>query len=155
MDAGGEMKQMETPVFYEDFELNQSLPPITRPPVDRVQLVRYAGASGDFNPLHYVDEVGQKAGTGGVIAHGMLIMGFAGQAVTRWVPNRYLRRLAVRFTGMTRPGDKITVTGRVVEKRIENGCGLVVGEVIATDEKGEVKLKGSFEAALPLKSTPL
>ncbi|OAT81143.1 hypothetical protein A6M21_12030 [Desulfotomaculum copahuensis] len=127
------------------------LPPLKKPPLDRMQLVRYAGASGDFNPLHYDDETGKAAGTGGVIAHGMLLMGFAGQAVTRWIPNRYLKRLSVRFVDITRPGDQITVNGRITGKRLENGRGLITGEVWAADQQDTIKLKGIFEAELPVK----
>ncbi len=144
---------MQQQVYFEDFTVGEPLPPLTKPPIDKPQLVRYAGASGDFNPLHYMDEVGQMAGTGGVIAHGMLIMGFAGQAVTRWIPNRYLKRLAVRFVDITRPGDVITVSGKITEKRVEDGAGLVEGEVVAADQNGNVKLKGSFTASLPIKGS--
>jgi len=142
---------MDNQVYYEEFNMENPLPPLTKPPVDKIQLVKYAGASGDFNPLHYMDEVGQMAGTGGVIAHGMLIMGFVGQAVTRWIPNRNLKRLAVRFVGITKPGDKITVTGKIVDKQIKGGLGIITGEVIAADQNGGVKIKGMFEASLPLK----
>lgn len=142
---------MNKAVYFEDLNLTESLPPLTKPAVDKTQLVRYAGASGDFNPLHYMDEIGQMAGTGGVIAHGMLIMGFVGQAVTQWIPNRNLKRLSVRFVGSTKPGDKITVSGKITDKSIEQGVGLITGEVFAADQNNSVKIKGSFEASLPLK----
>lgn len=140
---------MPKQVYIEDFVLDQQLPPLTKNPIDQIQLVKYAGASGDFNPLHYMDEIGQMAGTGGVIAHGMLIMGFVGQAVAQWIPSRQLKRLGVRFVDMTKPGDKITVSGKITEIRLENGVGILVGEVIAADQKDGIKIKGSFEAALP------
>ena len=54
------------------------LAPLVKEPVTRVQLVQYAGASGDFNPIHWDPERGQEMGLGGVIAHGMLSMGFLG-----------------------------------------------------------------------------
>ncbi len=138
-------------VYYEDLVNTKNLPPLKKPPIDRTQLVRYAGASGDFNPLHFDDEIGKMAGTGGVIAHGMLIMGFAGQAVTQWVPNHCLKRLSVRFVNITRPGDEITVSGTITETRVEGDSGIVVGELTAADQNGVVKLKGTFEAKLPLK----
>lgn len=50
--------------------------------IDRARLVRYAGASGDFNPIHWSDRVAGEVGLGGVIAHGMLTMGLAGAALT-------------------------------------------------------------------------
>lgn len=142
---------MASEIFFEDLTQADALPPLTNPAVDRTQLVKYAGASGDFNPLHFDDQVGQMAGTGGVIAHGMLIMGFAGQAVTRWIPNHCLKRLSVRFVDITRLGDGITVSGTITETRVEEGAGIVIGTVTAADQKGGVKLKGAFEAKLPLK----
>ena len=142
---------MKTELYFDDFQVSDQLPPLAKPAIDQIQLVKYAGASGDFNPLHYMPEIGQMAGTGGVIAHGMLIMGFAGQAVAGWIPNRYLTRLSVRFVDMTKLGDKITVTGTITGKREGEGSGIITGEVIATDQKGGVKLKGTFEAALPIR----
>jgi len=142
---------LKTELYFDDFQVSDQLPPLAKPAIDQIQLVKYAGASGDFNPLHYMPEIGQMAGTGGVIAHGMLIMGFAGQAVAGWIPNRYLTRLSVRFVDMTKLGDKITVTGTITGKREGEGSGIITGEVIATDQKGGVKLKGTFEAALPIR----
>lgn len=141
------MSRLAKEVYYEDVNVGDEMPPLVKEPVTRVQLVRYAGASGDFNPLHTVEEAGRAAGFGGVIAHGMLVMGFAAQAVTAWLPNRCLKRLKVRFTAATRPGDVLTVSGKVVEKKpAEN---LIVVQLQAADQKGEVKIKGSCEAVLP------
>jgi acyl dehydratase len=131
----------------EEVNAGQEMPPLTKEPVTEVQLVRYAGASGDFNPLHTVHEVGVKAGFGGVIAHGLLVMGFVAQAVTQWIPNRYLRKLKVRFSGVTRPGDIITVSGRVQDK--EDSTGRITCTIEARDQHGDLKVKGSFEAVLP------
>ena len=138
---------MAKAIVFEDLKVGDQMPPLVKEPVTLVQLVRYAGASGDFNPLHYDPAVGQKAGFGGVIAQGMLIMGFAGQAISGWIPNRYLRRFKVRFLGLTRLNEVITITGKVVEKREPDRC--ILCQVVAKDEKGELKLKGTFEAQLP------
>jgi acyl dehydratase len=136
----------ETPSL-QCVQVGHEFPPLTKDPITETQLVRYAGASGDFNPLHTVHAVGVKAGFGGVIAHGLLGMGFVGQAVTDWVPNRHLRNLNIRFKGVTRPGDAVTVSGRVVE-RLE-GRNLIRCAVEARDQRGEVKIEGTFEAELP------
>jgi acyl dehydratase len=68
-------------------------------PLTRDSLVRYAGASGDFNPIHYRDDVAHQVGLPGVLAHGMLTMGFAVQPVVDWVgdPGR-VGDYQVRFT---------------------------------------------------------
>lgn len=127
------------PIGYE-------FPALTCNPVDQVQLVKYAGASGDFNPLHYMDAVGRAAGHGGVIAHGMLVMGMMGQAVTNWIPNRSLKRFRVRFVSVTRLGDAITVAGRVTGRKEVDGRGTIEGEVTAKDQNGQVKAAGTFQA---------
>lgn len=70
-------------------------------PVTRADLVRYAGASGDFNPIHYSDRIAEAMGLPGVIAHGMLTMALAARAVGEWAggPDRVVE-FSVRFTSM-------------------------------------------------------
>lgn len=130
-----------------DYQVGDEFPVIQNEEITRVQLVKYAGASGDFNPLHTVDEIGEQAGTG-VIAHGMLIMGMASKGITTWFPRKYVKKINVRFQKMTRPGEAIKVTGKVIEKREEN---ILVGEVFASNIQGEIKMKGTFEVELPTK----
>jgi acyl dehydratase len=95
-------------------------------PIDRGTLVRYAGASGDFNPIHYRDDVAAEVGLPGVLAHGMLTMGTAVQVVVDWVgdPGRVVD-YQVRFT---RPvvvdpsaGAVIDVVGKVGALDLEEG----------------------------------
>lgn len=89
--------------------------------VTRAELVRYAGASGDFNPIHWSDRVATGVGLPGVIAHGMLTMALAGRLVTQWVGDpAAVRSFGVRFT---RPvvvpdddtGAEIELSGKVTE----------------------------------------
>lgn len=134
-------------MYFEDVQVGDAFPVWKKESISRVQLVQYAGASGDFNPLHTVEEIGEKAGTG-VIAHGMLIMGMAAEGLTKWIPRKYIRKFQVRFRKMTKPGEAIQVSGRVLKKEAGNR---IVGEVIATNLDGEVKLAGTFEAVLPTK----
>lgn len=134
-------------MYFEDLKEGDTFPKLIKSPISRVQLVKYAGASGDFNPLHTVEEVGQKAGTG-IIAHGMLIMGMAAQGVTSWIPRKNVKKLKVRFRKMTFPGEEIHITGKVLEKKNGNK---IIGEVFAMNPEGEVKVAGTFEAILPSK----
>jgi acyl dehydratase len=139
-------------LFFDDVKVGDSMPELVKPPILKLQHVLYAGASGDFNPLHTDDDFARAVGMkDGVISHGMLIMGFVGQAITSWVPRRCLKDFCVRFSGITRPGNTITVRGSVREKRQEAGQNLVLCDVVALDEAGEVKITGRFTAALPLK----
>ncbi|MFA1710102.1 MaoC family dehydratase [Peribacillus frigoritolerans] len=135
-------------MYYEDLQEGYTFPILEKDPITRVQLVKFAGASGDFNPLHTVEEVGKQAGTG-IIAHGMLILGMASQGVTTWIPRKYVTKLQVRFRKMTLPGEEIQVSGKILEKKEDNK---VVGEVLAMNKAGEVKVAGTFEATLPSKA---
>ena len=126
------------------------LPSVEKDPVTKTQLVRYAGASGDFNPLHTDDAVAQRAGLKGVIAQGLLFMGFVGQAITRWVSKRDLKRFQVRFKGMTFPGDVISVSATVAEKTAERENLRILCHTEAKDQKGEIKLTGHFEVLYPM-----
>jgi acyl dehydratase len=141
------------PPYFEDVNVGDEIPPATNPPLIHNQLVRYSGASGDFNPIHTDPEFARQAGLDGVIAHGMLIMGYAGRMLSDYVGPGALRRFGVRFRGMTRLGDAITCAGRVKEKLEVDGEARIRGDVQAVDQHGDVKLTGHFEAALPRKSS--
>jgi len=144
--------QTTTKRYYEDVQVGDSIPQLVKDPMTHLRLVRYAGASGDFNPLHTDPKVGELIGTNGIIAHGMLIMGFVGQLLSDYVGPESLRKFGVRFKGMTRLGDVITCTGTVTEKYAVDGEGRIAGKVQATDQHGDVKVVGTFVAALPRRS---
>ncbi len=113
---------MATTVAWSDVEVGDSLPSITAK-LQRVNLVMYAGASGDFNPIHWNEAFATAVGLPDVIAHGMLTMATAGRVVTDWVgdPGAVVE-YGVRFT---RPvvvpnddqGATVEITGVVGEKR--------------------------------------
>ncbi len=136
-------------VYFEDVQVGDEIPKLVTAPVTHLQLVRYAGASGDFNPLHTDAKIGEMIGTGGIIAHGMLIMGFVGQMLSDYVGPQTLKKFGVRFKGMTHLDDEITCTGTITEKYEENGEGRVAGKVQAADQSGDVKVTGTFVATLP------
>ena len=89
------------------------LPDLRKPPITKLQLVKYAGASGDYNLIHTDDETARRVGLDGVIAHGMLSMAFLGQYLCWLTGPESIRHLAVRFVEMVRPGDVLTCRGRV------------------------------------------
>jgi acyl dehydratase len=114
--------------------------------IERMDLVRYAGASGDFNPIHWNDEVARAVGLPGVIAHGMYSMGVAARMVTAWAGDpAAIKRLKVRFSTMIEPGQTLTVKGEVAE--VDGGRVLV--RFHAEDSKGE-KVLSKGEAELEL-----
>jgi acyl dehydratase len=82
--------------------------------IERADLIRYAGASGDFNPIHWNDEWARSVGLPGVIAHGMFSMGVAARMVSAFAENpAAIKRLRVRFSAMIQPGQTLTVSGEV------------------------------------------
>ena len=141
--------QIPVKLYFEDVQVGDSIPKLVKLPISHLQLVRYAGASGDFNPLHTDPKIGELIGTGGIIAHGMLIMGFVGQMLSDYVGPASLRKFDVRFKGMTRIDDVITCTGTITEKYEVDDEARIAGKIQATDQNGDVKIIGKFVAALP------
>jgi acyl dehydratase len=141
--------QAPAKLYFEDVQVGDEIPRLVKEPMTHLRLVRYAGASGDFNPLHTDPKIGEAIGVGGIIAHGMLIMGFVGQMLSDYVGPTALRKFNVRFKGMTRLGDVITCTGTISHKFEADGEARIKGKVQAADQNGDVKVTGTFEAALP------
>ncbi len=139
------------PVYFEDVEVGSELPPLTKGPITDIQLVRYAGAGGDFNPIHTVPHMAQSVGLDGIIAHGLLIMAFAGQMLTRWAGAGAIRRFKARFSGMTKPGETVICRGQITNKLEEGDNALVQGRFTVKGTDDSLKLKGEFTVALPKK----
>ena len=140
--------QIPGKLYYEDVEIGDTIPKLVKSPISHLQLVRYAGASGDFNPLHTDPKIGELVGIGGIIGHGMLIMGFVGQMLSDYVGPTALRKFDVRFKGMTRLDDIITCTGTITEKYEVDGEARIAVRVHAADQNDEVKVTGRFVAVL-------
>ncbi|OGL12855.1 MAG: dehydratase [Candidatus Rokubacteria bacterium RIFCSPLOWO2_02_FULL_73_56] len=136
-------------VYFEDVKVGDELPPLVKGPIQQIQLTRYAGASGDFNPIHQDDEFAKAAGMGGVFAHGMLSMGFVAQALTDWAGAGTVRKLGVRFAALVRLGDVVTCRGRVLARSSRADTHLVDLEVWAENQRGEKVVAGKATLALP------
>src|SRR6185503_925038 len=85
------------PATFDDVKEGQAIPPFVVPNLTRTDLVRYAGASGDFNPIHHDEEFAKIAGNPTVFGHGMLTAGLVGKCITDFVGVESLRRYKVRF----------------------------------------------------------
>ena len=112
----------------------------------RTDLVRYAGASGDFNPMHHDEVAAQAAGLPSVFGHGMFSAGLLATAVTNYVGIGNLTSYRVRFTKQTWPGETLHTTVAVTEKRPGNE---IVLECALVNENGEAKIQGEAVAVLP------
>jgi acyl dehydratase len=111
--------------------------------IQRTHIVKYAGASGDFNPLHHDDGIAQKmAGYPGVFAHGMLSMGLTGRMLTDWVGPTGLKSFGVRFTRQVWPGDTLTTKGEVTD--VSDGVATI--KVVTTNQDGEAVVEGEAKA---------
>ena len=86
---------------------------LEKAPISKLQLVKYSGASGDFNPIHTDDEFAKSSGYPGVFAHGMLSMAFVGELLSKTFGAAHTTRLHVRFKSITWPGDVVTCHAEV------------------------------------------
>lgn len=117
--------------------------------VQRTHIVKYAGASGDFNPLHHDDTIAQNlAGYPSVFAHGMYSMGVTGRFLTDWLGPTALRTFGVRFTRQVWPGDSLTSKAEVTAVQDEDGRQVVTLSVVTTNQNGESVVEGEAIAAL-------
>jgi acyl dehydratase len=115
--------------------------------LSRTQIVQYAGASGDYNPLH-TDEVytTQIAGYPTVFAHGMLTMGLTSKMLTNYVGAGRLKKFGVRFTNQVWPGDTLDSTATVEAIRDENGLKVVDLKLSTVNQDGKEVMTGSATA---------
>ena len=137
----------ENKLSFDTVQVGDEAPSISHK-LTRTDLVKYAGASGDFNPMHH-DEVGaQAAGQPSVFGHGMFSMGLLGTALTDYVGVGNLTRYQVRFARQTWPDEVLTSKIVVTGKREEGGQKLVDLAVTLSNGDGEDKLVGEATAAI-------
>ena len=110
----------------------------TLPPVTRLQLIKYAGASGDYNPIHTIDEAAEEAGLPGIIAHGMLTAATMSLPFSPYLEHGYIKELQARFSGMVYLGDEITVGARVSGKEDSEEGRIYTFEVYASNGESAV-----------------
>jgi acyl dehydratase len=115
----------------------------------RTQIVQYAGASGDYNPLHS-DEMyaTQIAKYPGVFAHGMLTMGMTARVLTNWAGDGRLLRYGVRFVKQVWPGDSLTARAEVTAIREDAGVPVADFSITTSNQDGDVVLTGTASARL-------
>ncbi|OGB03553.1 MAG: dehydratase [Burkholderiales bacterium RIFCSPHIGHO2_12_FULL_69_20] len=135
-------------VETSQLKVGDALPAFTTPPISRLTLALYCGASGDHNPMHVDIDYAKAGGSPDVFAHGMLSMGYLGRLLTHWVPQRQLREYGVRFVAITQVGESITCSGSVTELFEVNGERRARLSLQTTNQHGQVKLTGDAVVAL-------
>ena len=142
---------MRQQLYYEDIEAGTEIAPMIKQP-DTRQLVMWAGASGDYNPIHYDKDFAQSRGLPGVIVHGQLVCSFLGQLITDWIGEQgSLKKLNCNYRGMNIPGQPITLKGKVTKKYLEGEDPRVECKVWAENPKGEKTVTGTATVAIPSK----
>ncbi len=138
-------------LFFEDIAEGDEAP-VRSHVLTRTDLVAYAGASGDFNPMHHDEVKATAAGQPSVFGHGMFSMGFLGSAITDYVGIGNVRHFQVRFAKQTWPDEELRTTVTVTGKRIEGADHLVDLDVRLQNAEGEEKVVGTATAVVPARS---
>lgn len=133
---------------FDDIQVGAQLPAIELPPLSRLTLALYCGASGDHNPIHVDIDYARAAGLPDVFAHGMLSMAWLGRLLTNWMPQQTLRNFNVRFSAITQVGERIRCSGVVADKFEEDGERRVRLQLATENEAGEKKLIGEAVLAI-------
>jgi 3-hydroxybutyryl-CoA dehydratase len=118
-------------------------------PVSRTDLVRYAGASGDFNPLHHDETYARAAGLPSVMAHGMFSAGLLGSFLLAWIEGRPVRRFKVRFLSPVWPGDSLSAGGEVVSTATKEGKPVALLALRLWRGDGSEVVSGEAEVECP------
>jgi acyl dehydratase len=140
----------EQKLFFDDVHVGDEAPVLTHT-LTRTDLVKYAGASGDFNPMHHDEVLAKAAGQPSVFGHGMFSMGLLGSALTDYVGVGNVTRYSVRFARQTWPDEVLSSKIVVAAKREDGDKKLVDLTVILANADGETKVVGEATAELAAK----
>ena len=138
---------MATPKFA-DVKVGDPLPPYVHEKITRTDLVRYAGASGDYNPMHHDELLATSVGMPSVFAHGMLSMGILSNVLVRWAGPGAIRHFEVQFRAITWPDDRVTCTATVTGTREAKGEKLVDVDLQCETKPGTRSIVGKATVAL-------
>jgi acyl dehydratase len=138
----------QVPVAPVALAEGDEMPVATVGPMTRTDFVRYAGASGDFHPLHHDEPYARSFGMPGVFGMGMLHAGMLGDHLVRWVGPDNLRSFAIRFTGQVWPDDMLTLTGKVERIEEVEGAKLAHLSLAVTRQGGDPAIIATATAAL-------
>ncbi len=135
-------------LYFEDVAEGDEAPVLTHT-LTRTDLVAYAGASGDFNPMHHDEVKATAAGQPSVFGHGMFSMGLLGTAITDYVGVGNVTRFTVRFARQTWPDEELHSVIVVTGTRTEDATHLIDLDVRLVNAAGEEKVVGEATAKVP------
>lgn len=159
-DCGNKREMAEQKLFFDDVKVGDAVPEL-RHELSRTDLVIYAGASGDFNPMHTDEVKAQAAGLPSVFGHGMFSAGLLAKSITDHFGIGSLRKFRVRFVKQTWPGEVLVSHNTVVAKHepatsatsaTSGTSGLADLECELANEDSEVKVAGSATVELPVRA---
>ena len=140
---------MAQQVFFEDVAEGQEMPQLVKNPSTR-QLVKWAGASGDYYEIHYDKDFAQSTGLDGCIVHGWLTFSFVAQMVTDWMgQDAFLKKIGVSYRGMNVPKQDIICKGNITKKYESDGEKIVECDIWAENTEGKKTTPGKAVVALP------
>ncbi|TET40013.1 MAG: hypothetical protein E3J65_02370 [Dehalococcoidia bacterium] len=151
---------MKKQLYYEDVEVGSEVTPLAKIATTQM-LVKWAGASGDFNPLHYEDTFAANQGVGSPIVHGALKRAWLGHLMTDWIGEQgLLKRLSCQYRGMDKPrkmasmispeeGETWWCKGTVTKKYIEDDQHIVECDIWVENGREEKTTPGTATVILP------
>ena len=139
--------QYQETLYVEDVSEGDTGPEIVSDELERPDFVKYAGASGDFNPIHYSEPYAKGAGFDQVFAQGMFTAGFLSHMVSDWVGLENLDSYRTRFVAQVWPEDVITTGGEITD--VNEETGEVSADVWVENQDGDRVIDGSMSATLP------
>jgi len=138
-------------LYFDDISEGIQLPVVKIGPINRQQLVDYASASGDYNPIHYDRSMSKMARLDGCIVHGMLSMAIVGSYITNWAKGGVLKNFKIKFSGITPENSIIFIKGKVIKKYEKNGENLVEINVSSELKNKTITTQGSAIIAFKTK----
>lgn len=136
-------------LYAEDVSVGDTGPEIVVEDIGVEDFVRYAGASGDFNPLHYDQSYAEAAGEDSVFGQGMLTANYAAHLATDWFGLDRIDSFSVRFRDRLWPDDTVTVSGEIVEVADTPIGAEVEADLVVTNQDGTELVTGNVTATLP------
>lgn len=124
----------------KELQVGDSLEEVQLAPVHRLDLIKYAGASGDFNPIHTIDVEAENAGLPGIIAHGMWTMGNLAKLFTPYIEEGFVQDYNIRFKGMVFIDDIVTLKANLIEKNPDE----LKFKVVAANQQDKEVISGTI-----------